>query len=84
MNEFQKPLLEQGDIGGNRRGTENIRNGWDMNRLEALKAAREYVAELYAIKNDRGYPRFSGSVTDVLSQELRIAEFLLLGCDPDV
>lgn len=48
-----------------------------MNKLQALKAAREHVAELYAIKNDRGYPRFSGSVNDVLNQELRVAEFLL-------
>ena len=48
-----------------------------MTRIEALEAARKYVAELYAVKNDRGYPRFSGSVGDVLSQELRIAAFLL-------
>jgi hypothetical protein len=50
-----------------------------MTRLEALKAAREYVADLYAVKNDRGYPRFTGSVQDVLGQELRVAEFLLRG-----
>lgn len=54
-----------------------------MNRLEALKAAREYVAELYAVKNDRGYPRFSGSVESVLAQELKVAEFLLRGCDDE-
>lgn len=48
-----------------------------MTRLEALAKAREYVADLYAVKNDRGYPRFSGSVNDVLSQELRIAAFLI-------
>ena len=46
-------------------------------RLRALKNAREYVAQLYEVKNDKGYPRFSGSVSDVLTQELRIAEFLL-------
>jgi hypothetical protein len=50
-----------------------------MTKLEALKAAREYVAELYAVKNDRGYPRFSGSVRDVLTEELRVAQFLMDG-----
>jgi hypothetical protein len=54
-----------------------------MTRLEALKAAREHVAELYAVKNDRGYPRFSGNVTDVLGQELRVAEFLLRSDEGD-
>lgn len=52
-----------------------------MTRLEALEAARKYVADLYAVKNDRGYPRFSGNVNEVLSQELRIADFLLRGED---
>jgi hypothetical protein len=40
-----------------------------MTALEALKAAREFVQELYAIKNDRGYPRFTGNVRDVLTEE---------------
>lgn len=48
-----------------------------MNNLEALKAAREFVQELYAVKNDRGYPRFSGTVRDVLSEEIQVARFLL-------
>ncbi len=52
-----------------------------MSRLEALKAAREYVAELHAVKNERGYPRFQGNVNDVLGQELRVAEFLLADCE---
>lgn len=52
-----------------------------MTRLEALEAARKYVADLYAVKNDRGYPRFSGSVNDVLGQELRVADFPLRGED---
>jgi hypothetical protein len=46
-------------------------------RLAALLEARKLVVELYEVKNDRGYPRFSGGVGDVLTQELRIAEFLL-------
>jgi hypothetical protein len=48
-----------------------------MTRLEALEAARKHVADLYAVKNDRGYPRFTGDVNGVISQELTIAEFLL-------
>jgi hypothetical protein len=44
---------------------------------EALDIARKHVAALYEVKNDRGYPRFQGSVHDVLSQELAVAEFLL-------
>lgn len=48
-----------------------------MTALEALKAAREFVQELYAIKNDRGYPRFTGNVRDVLTEEMRIARFLM-------
>jgi hypothetical protein len=46
-------------------------------RIKALKLAREHVLELYATKNDKGYPRFTGSVEEVLTEELRIAEFLL-------
>lgn len=53
-----------------------------MTRMEALEAARKYVAELYAVKNDRGYPRFTGNVSSILSEELRVAEFLLTGEDP--
>lgn len=50
----------------------------DMARRErAYSIAREKVAELYAVKNDRGYPRFSGSVTSVLAEELTLARFLL-------
>lgn len=45
-------------------------------QLDVLKQAREYVQELYAVKNDKGYPRFSGNVQDVLSQELRVADWL--------
>jgi hypothetical protein len=48
-----------------------------MTPTEALKIAREHVAELYAVKNDRGYPRFSGKVSDVLQEEMQIARFLL-------
>jgi hypothetical protein len=48
-----------------------------MTALEALKAAREFVQELYAIKNDRGYPRFTGKVSDVLTEEMRVARFLM-------
>jgi hypothetical protein len=48
-----------------------------MTPLEALKLAHEHVAELYAIKTDRGYPRFSGTVSEVLRQELDIARYLL-------
>jgi hypothetical protein len=48
-----------------------------MTRLEALKAAREFVAELYSFKNDRGYSKFTGNANDVLSEELKIAAFLL-------
>lgn len=51
-----------------------------MTRLEALRAAHDHLLEIYAIKNDRGYPRFSGNVSDLVSQELRIAAYL---CDPD-
>jgi hypothetical protein len=51
--------------------------------MEALRAAREHVAELHAVKNDRGYPRFTGSANDVLTQELRVAEFLLAGQDDE-
>ena len=53
-----------------------------MTRLEALKEARNYVQELYAIKNDRGYPRFQGGVNDLLQMEIRVAEFLLV-VDPE-
>jgi hypothetical protein len=52
-----------------------------ITRIEALRQAREFVADLYAVKNDRGYPRFSGTVDGVLAQELRIAAFLLAGDD---
>ena len=48
-----------------------------LTRLEALKTARQHVAELYSLKNDRGYPRFTGSTADVLNQELAIAQWLL-------
>lgn len=51
-----------------------------MTRLEALKAAHDHLLEIYAVKNDRGYPRFSGSVGDLVTEELRIANYL---CDPD-
>lgn len=50
-----------------------------MEKLAALKAAREFVRELYDVKNDKGYPRFSGNVNDVLSQELRVANYLMEG-----
>lgn len=46
-------------------------------RFEAYAKARQLVADLYAVKNDRGYPRFSGSVTNVVDEEMKIARFLL-------
>lgn len=48
-----------------------------MTPLQALKAAREYVQELYCLKNDRGYPRFTGRASDVLAEEQLIAQFIL-------
>ena len=46
-------------------------------RSKAYAEARILVADLYAVKNDKGYPRFSGSVNDVINQEIKIAHFLL-------
>jgi hypothetical protein len=46
-------------------------------RMDALREARIFVRELYDVKNDRGYPKFTGNVSDVLKQEKEIAEFLL-------
>ena len=48
-----------------------------MTRLETLKAAREHVLELYAVKNEKGYARFTGSVSDLLAQEIMVATWLL-------
>lgn len=46
-------------------------------RQAAFMRAREIVQELYALKNDRGYPRFSGNVNSVLEEELKVARYLL-------
>lgn len=56
---------------------DNVLERSPMDRVEALKQARQIVADLHATKNDRGYPRFSGNVNDVLNQELMVARFLL-------
>jgi hypothetical protein len=46
-------------------------------RIQALNIAHEHVQQLYAVKNDRGYPRFTGNVRDVLNEELVIARYLM-------
>ena len=52
-----------------------------MTRTEALKFAREHVAELYTTKNDKGYPRWNPTSEQILQAELRVASFLIEGDD---
>lgn len=48
-----------------------------MERLEALEKAREFVQEVYGTKNERGYPKWAGSVHDLLVEIRRVAQFLM-------
>lgn len=54
-----------------------------MTRLEALEQAREFVQEIYAVKNYRGYPRFSGSAPELLAEIRTVAQFIIDGDDDD-
>lgn len=48
-----------------------------MTRLEALKAAREHVNEMWAEKNSKGYTIHSPSPQERLAAELTVARFLI-------
>lgn len=48
-------------------------------RAAALKLAREHVSELLAIPNSRGYPAHSLNTEARITEELRVARYLLDG-----
>jgi hypothetical protein len=49
-----------------------------MTRLEALQAAKEYVAETLKEKNEKGYPLTRDTTLEArISQELKVANWLM-------
>jgi hypothetical protein len=52
--------------------------GLIMTRLEALQAAKEYVAETLKEKNEKGYPLTRDTTLEArISQELKVANWLM-------